>query len=169
MCKGDYHFSKFFSYTAFVGLPSVIITTDQGKELQSQTDLNGIDCSVQWFQACNNCVTLPARIWWRANYFHIKLWESNFLIFDQCMYTWRIWALKREDFQLFVTRWVKSRHIPHFMQIEIRLEIGILMSSCTPVKKWKRLFVWFSSCGVKRFTDVEHNYLKKPICCYGKF
>ena len=39
-----------------------------------------------------------------------------------------------------VTRWVKTRHIAHFMKIEIRPWIGIPMCNCVAGKKWKQSF-----------------------------
>ena len=44
-----------------------------------------------------------------------------------------------------VTRWAKTRHIPHFMKIKIRPEIRISMFNCAAVKKWKRSVGWFLS------------------------
>ena len=56
---------------------------------------------------------------------------------------------------IFVTRWVKTWHIPHFMKIDIRPEIGISMFNCAAVKKWKRSVAWFLSYGAKRIVDTE--------------
>ena len=60
-----------------------------------------------------------------------------------------------------MTRWAKTRHIPHFLKIEIRLEIGILMLNCVVVKKWQWSVAWFPSYGAKRIANVERKFSRK--------
>ena len=61
----------------------------------------------------------------------------------------------------YVTRWAKTQHIPHFMKIEIRPEIGISMFNCAAVKKWKWSVVWFLSYEAKHIADAECKFLRK--------
>ena len=61
----------------------------------------------------------------------------------------------------YVTRWAKTRHIPHFVKIEIRSEIGISIFNYTAVQKWQWSVAWFPSYRAKRITDTEHRFSRK--------
>ena len=61
----------------------------------------------------------------------------------------------------YVTHWAETRHIAHFMKIEIRPEIGISMFNCPAVKNWKRSVAWFRSYGAKRIEDAERKFSRK--------
>ena len=61
----------------------------------------------------------------------------------------------------YVTHWAKTRHIAHFMKIEIRPEIGIPMCNCAAGKKWKRSVAWFPSYRAKCVADAERNFSRK--------
>ena len=62
-----------------------------------------------------------------------------------------------------VTRWAKPRHIEHFMKIEIRLEISMLML-CSRIK-WKQSVTYYASYNYFCITHaINHKYYSKP--CY---
>ena len=90
------------------------------------------------------------------------------------LWRWEIWLPRQEisfsqSFSLwvgmnisticYVTRWVKTRHIPHFIKTKVRPEIGIPMFNCAAVKQWTRSVAWFLSYGAKCIADVEHVYV----------
>ena len=54
-----------------------------------------------------------------------------------------------------------TRHITHFMKIEIRPESGIPMCNCAAGKKWKRLVAWFPNYRAKCVADAERNFSRK--------
>ena len=49
----------------------------------------------------------------------------------------------------------------HFMKIEIRPEVSILMFNCAAVKKWKRSVAWFPNYGAKCIADAERKFPRK--------
>ena len=55
----------------------------------------------------------------------------------------------------------ETRHIPHFMKIEIRPNIGIIIVCGS--EKWKRSVAWFPSYGVKCIADAEHNFMRSAM------
>ena len=57
--------------------------------------------------------------------------------------------------------WAKTRHIEHFMKIEMRLEIDILMCNSAAGKTWKQLVAWFLSYRAKCVVNVERNFSRK--------
>ena len=59
---------------------------------------------------------------------------------------------------IYVTRWVKTQHIPHFMKIKIRPEIGILMCNCAAMTKLKWSVAWLPN--TEWGTETSYTYTK---------
>ena len=83
----------------------------------------------------NSCLYIPLCVpntcgflWWNI---HCSLQ----LFIESWMWNYWLSKLLENLLVLYVTRWAKTRHIPHFMRIELRLEIGISMFNCSPAKK----------------------------------
>ena len=104
-----------------------------------------------------------------AHNFHTKLIITDWLLWDSLKWsskTERHMVVPCRNQTLFyhicdLTHWAKTRHIPHFMKIEIRLEISRWKYNCVAVKKWKWSVAWFPSYGVKGTPNVEHNFSRK--------
>ena len=91
-----------------------------------------------------------------------RIFIDNLQLFIES-WMWNYWLSKLLEnlHVLYVTCWAKTRHIPHFMRIEIRPEIGTSMFNCSAAKKWKWLVVWLPSSGAKHIADTEHKFSRK--------
>ena len=97
---------------------------------------------------CCTSLPRPARVY-QAQASETSVADSSKKLTKHESVSARISFASSKPVALFVTRWVKTRHIAHFMKIEIRPEISIPMCNCAAGKKWKRSAAWFPSYRAK--------------------